>query len=277
MTQSPDRTDYCYRHPNRQSYVVCQRCGRTICPECQTQGAVGVVCPECMREQRATAPRTRPEFVRRMTGRGAPLVTYVIIGICVVVFIAQFLTGGPNGFITQALQWAGVYGYPGQFEPWRMFTSIIGHLSILHIALNMYTLWIFGIILEPMLGRWRYLALFVLSGWAGSLGVLFIADPLQAAVGASGAIFGMVAALLVIQRHLGGNITQLLVLVGINLVIGFIPAFGIAWQAHLGGLIGGAVVGVIFTRTRALSRRSLQISLLAALAAVFAVLSCVHL
>jgi len=277
VTQSPDRTDYCYRHPNRQSYVLCQRCGRTICPECQTPGAVGVICPECMREQRASAPRTKPAILTRATGRGAPVVTYAIIAVCVVVYIAQFLTGGANGVVTQALQWAGIYAYPGQFEPWRMFTSIFGHLSILHILLNMYTLWIFGILLEPLLGRARYLALFLLSGWAGSLGVMLIAGPLQAAVGASGAIFGMIAALLVIQRRLGGNITQLLVLVGINLVIGFIPAFGIAWQAHLGGLIGGAIIGVIFVETRKLSRRRLQIVLLAALAVVFLVLSCIHL
>lgn len=289
MTQSPERTDYCYRHPNRQSYVLCQRCGRTICPECQTQAAVGVICPECMREQRATAPRTKPEMLRRLTGRGAPVITYAIIAVCVVVYIAQSLPG-IGDTVTNALQYAGIYSYPsgsvvrtGQgamlasFEPWRMFTSIFGHLSILHILLNMYTLWIFGILLEPMLGRARYLVLFVLAGWAGSLGVMFIAPPNQGALGASGAIFGMIAALLVIQRRLGGNITQLLVLVGINLVIGFIPAFGIAWQAHLGGLIGGAIMGVIFVETRRLTRRRLQIGLLVALAAVFLVLSCVHL
>jgi len=243
-----------------------------------------------MREQRATAPRTKPEILRRATGRGAPVVTYAIIAVCVLVYIVQFVTGGSNGVVSDALQYAGIYSYPtgsivrvdqgamlASFEPWRMFTSIFGHLSILHIALNMYTLWIFGILLEPLLGRVRYLLLFLLSGWAGSLGMMLIAPPNQGGLGASGAIFGMIAALLVIQRRLGGNITQLLVLVGINLVIGFIPSFGIAWQAHLGGLIGGAIIGVTFVETRALRRRRLQIVLLAALAAVFLVLSCIHL
>jgi Uncharacterized membrane protein (homolog of Drosophila rhomboid) len=242
-----------------------------------------------MRQQRASAPRTKPEILRRATGRGAPTITYAIIAICVVVFIAQSIPG-IGGTITEALQYAGIYSYPtgavvqttqgtmiGSFEPWRMFTSIFGHLSILHILLNMYTLWIFGMLLEPMLGRVRYLVLFLLAGWAGSLGMLFIAPLNQGGIGASGAIFGMMAALLVIQRRLGGNVTQLLVLVGINLVIGFIPAFGIAWQAHLGGLIGGAIVGLIYTETRKMTRRSLQISLLVALAAIFLVLSCVHL
>jgi membrane associated rhomboid family serine protease len=141
----------------------------------------------------------------------------------------------------------------------------------------MYTLWIFGTLLEPMLGRARYLVLYLLSGLAGSVGVLLIASPGTAVVGASGAIFGMMGAFFVIQRRLGGNSTQLLFLVGINLVIGFIPGLGIAWQAHVGGLVGGALVGLIYMETRAQSRRNLQIGLLVVLAVVLIALSCVHL
>lgn len=277
--------NYCYRHPGRQSYVLCQRCGRTICGECQTQAPVGVICPECMREQRATAPRTKSRLLMAVTGPNKPMVTYIIIAVCVFVYILQSLPG-IGSTITQALQYAGIYSYPtgaivgssqgaaqALFEPWRMFTTIFAHASILHIALNMYTFWLFGIIMEPMLGRVRYLVLFLLSGWAGSLGVMFLASPFQPVVGASGAIFGMVAALMVIQRHTGGPVRQLLVLVAINLVIGFIPAFGIAWQAHLGGLIGGAIVGLILMQTRARKRLPLQIGLLIAFAVVLLVLS----
>jgi membrane associated rhomboid family serine protease len=195
-------------------------------------------------------------------------VTYAIIAICVVVFLAQWVTGLNNGPVTSSLWYAGAYGYPGSYEPWRMLTTAFVHANILHIALNMYTLWIFGIVLEPMLGRARYGVLFVLSAIAGSVGVYLLDDPQQAVVGASGAIFGMMAALLIIQRHLGGPITQLLVLVGINLVISFLPGFQIAWQAHVGGLVGGALVGLIYTQTRARSRRPLQIVLLAVLAVV---------
>jgi membrane associated rhomboid family serine protease len=123
----------------------------------------------------------------------------------------------------------------------------------------------------------RYLVLYLLSGLAGSVGVLLIASPTTPVVGASGAIFGMMGAFLVIQRRLGGNATQLLILVGINLVIGFIPSFGIAWQAHVGGLVGGALIGLIFMETRAQSRRNLQIGLLVLLGIVLVALSCVHL
>jgi membrane associated rhomboid family serine protease len=273
VTQDRDTAqDYCYRHPNRQSFVLCQRCGRTICGECQTPAPVGFVCPECMREQRATAPRTRPAILTRMTGRNAPVVTYGIIALCVVVFIAQSLPG-IGGTVTAALQYAGLYSYPQVFQPWRMFTTIFAHANFFHILLNMYTLWVFGMVMEPMLGRVRYLVVFLISGFAGSLGVLFLADPRLPVVGASGAIFGLMGALIIIQRKLGGPMMQLLILVGINLVIGFIPAFGIAWQAHVGGLVGGALAGVILTETRSRARRPLQIGLLVLLAVLLVVVS----
>jgi membrane associated rhomboid family serine protease len=281
MTQPADsRSNYCYRHPDRQSFVLCQRCGRTICPECQTPGAVGVICPECMAQQRATAPKTKPAILTRLSGRGRPVVTYALIGICVAVFILQSIPG-IGASVTQAIQYAGLYSYPPGttavgFEPWRMLTTVFAHASFIHIALNMYTLWIFGMLLEPLLGRARYLALFLISGFAGSLGVLLIANPGQPVVGASGAIFGMFGAFFVIQRRLGGDSTQLLVLIAINLVIGFIPGFGIAWQAHVGGLVGGALVGLIYVETRRVSRQRWQLPLLIALCVLLVLLSLIH-
>ena len=138
---------------------------------------------------------------------------------------------------------------------------------IFHVALNMYTLWIFGQLLESLLGRGRFLALYLISGLAGSVGGhLAVAAPLTAVVGASGAIFGLMGAFLVIQRRLGGNMTQLLVLVGINLVIGFIPGTNIAWQAHVGGLVGGALMGLIFVRDAERRQRTLQTVLIVGLA-----------
>ncbi|WP_223693079.1 rhomboid family intramembrane serine protease [Leifsonia poae] len=276
MSQPVDaRASYCYRHPDRVSYVLCQRCGRTICPECQTPGAVGVICPDCMAQQRATAPRTKPAVLTRMTGRGAPVVTYALIGICVVVFILQNLPGIGNT-VSSALQYAGVYSDPRLFQPWRMLTSVFGHVSIIHIALNMYTLWIFGTLLEPLLGRARYLALFLISGFAGSLGVLLLADPGQPVLGASGAIFGMFGAFFIIQRRMGGSATQILVLMVINLVIGFLPGLNIAWQAHVGGLVGGLLVGLIYVETRKLSRRQWQVPLLVLLCVIFVALSLIR-
>ena len=194
------------------------------------------------------------------------------IGITRAVFVLQLI---PGLAVTERLLYAGVYSIPGNFEPWRMLTSVFVHSTglIFHVALNMYTLWIFGQLLEGLLGRWRFLALYLISGLAGSVGVLWLGDPRTGVVGASGAIFGLMGAFLVVQRRLGGQTTQLLVLLGINLVIGFVPGLNIAWQAHLGGLVGGALVGLIFVETRKRSQQALQVWLLIALTAVLIALS----
>ncbi len=270
-----DRPGFCYRHPDRPSYILCQRCGRTICPECQTQAPVGVICPECMREQRASAPRTKPAVITRVrsaAGRGAPVVTYTLIGITLAVFLLQLI---PGLAVTDRLLYAGVYSLPFNFEPWRMLTSVFVHSTrlLFHVLLNMYILWIFGQLLEGLLGRWRFLALYLIAGFAGSVGVLWLGDLRTGVVGASGAVFGLMGAFLVIQRRLGGQTTQLFVLLGINLVIGFIPGFNIAWQAHLGGLVAGALVGLIYVETRKRSQQAMQVWLLVALVAVLVVLS----
>ncbi|WP_438853369.1 rhomboid family intramembrane serine protease [Agromyces sp. M3QZ16-3] len=274
---APERASTCYRHPDRQSFVLCQRCGRTICGECQTPAPVGVICPECMREQRASAPRTAPAALTRVRSaarRGAPVVTYSIIGITLAVYLLQLIPGLGRA-VTNSLYFTPLAMGVLEVEPWRMITVLLVHSTalIFHVLLNMYTLWIFGQLLENLLGRWRFLALYLISGLAGSVGVIWLADPNTSVVGASGAIFGLMGAYLVIQRRLGGNATQLLILVGINLVIGFVPGWNISWQAHLGGLIGGALVGLIYVETRKRDQRVLQFVLLGGLVVLLLVLS----
>lgn len=236
-----------------------------------------MVCPECMSQQRASAPRVRstPGWVRTLTHRDAPVVTYGIIALCILVYIAQILPG-VGTWVTQHLQYAGVYSYPIVFQPWRMLTSVFAHYSILHIGLNMYTLFIFGMVLEPQLGRLRFAALFLISGFAGSLGVMFLASPLTAVIGASGGIFGLFGALFIIQRRLGFGSTQILILIAINLVIGFIPGLGIAWQAHVGGVIAGVIVGLIYVETRRESRRKWQFPLIVAFCLLLVLASLIH-
>jgi membrane associated rhomboid family serine protease len=159
-----------------------------------------------------------------------------------------------------------------------MVTSVFTHSTgfVFHILLNMYTLWIFGQILERMLGRGRFLALYLISGLAGSLGVMFWAQHDTFVVGASGAIFGLLGAFIVIQRKLGGDTSQLFILVAINLVIGFLPGMNVAWQAHLGGLLGGVAVGFVYVQTRNRTQKALQIGLITALAVALVVLSLSH-
>lgn len=245
----------CYRHPDRQSFVTCQRCSRTICPACQTQAAVGVHCPECVREARGSAPRSAlPVAARLRSLSDQPVVTWGIIAVCVVVYVLQLL---PGSAVTQDLLYYPPYTLT---EPWRMITAIFVHsqTSFLHILLNMVSLYLFGPIVERLLGRVRYLALYLLSGLGGSVAVLLIA-PDTPVVGASGAIFGLLGAFFVIARRLGGNSSQILIVIVINLGIGFLPGTNIAWQAHLGGLVTGAAVALVFLLTRRTSQKTVQI------------------
>ena len=274
MTSAPSRSaNFCYRHPDRQSYILCQRCGRTVCPECQAQAAVGVHCPQCVKEARASAPRQKPRIVsalRRSTG--TPVVTYSLIGLTALVYVLQILPGSP---VTQALLYFGPYTYT---EPWRMVTALFVHSqgSLLHILFNMFSLFIFGPILESMVGRARFLALYLVSGFGGSVAVLLLA-PTTPVVGASGAIFGLLGAYFVLQRKLGGNNIQLLLVIGLNLVIGFLPGTNIAWQAHVGGLIVGCAVAFVYLRTRRIDQKVLQIALVAAIVAALIALTLVRL
>lgn len=253
----------CYRHPDRQSYILCQRCGRTICPQCQTQAAVGVHCPECVREGRASMPRTRFRPLAQFRGTDQPWVTWTIMALCIVIFALQQVTGGT---LTRALAFLAGRPYV-ETEPWRMITYAFVHGGIVHIGLNMLSLFLFGPSLERSIGRVRYLALYLVSALGGSVAVLLI-SPGGSVVGASGAIFGLLGAVFIIQRRLGGNTTQLLVFIGLNLAIGFLPGTNISWQGHIGGLVAGAAVALVYLRTRNRSQRTLQAVLVALTVAV---------
>ncbi|MFT4210400.1 MAG: rhomboid family intramembrane serine protease [Microbacterium sp.] len=265
-----NRENYCYRHPDRQSFVLCQRCLRTICPECQTQAAVGVICPECMAEQRREQTPAQRRAGRRWGRRGSaaavlpgqPVVTYAIILVTAAAYVLSLLI--PDQLVQSWLAFYAPLLYPqwtGSFEPWRLLTGALVHSSFWHIGLNMLSLWMIGRILEPLLGRGRFLALYLISALGGSVCVALLA-PTSVVVGASGAIFGLFGALIIIARHLGANLTGILIVVGVNLAIGFIPGMGISWQAHVGGLVAGALGGLIFARTRRRAQRGLQIALL---------------
>lgn len=275
-----NRENYCYRHPDRQSFVLCQRCLRTICPQCQTQAAVGVICPECLAAQRreqSPAQRRAQRRWGRGSGRavaavssGQPVATYAIIAVTAAAYVLSLL-------IPQLSSWLGFApGYlysqlTGVFQPWRLLSTLLVHSTFWHVGLNMLSLWMIGRILEPMLGRGRFLSLYLISGLGGSVCVALLA-PSSYVVGASGAIFGLFGALVVIARHLGANLTGILIVLGINLAIGFVPGLGISWQAHVGGVVAGALAGLIFARTRRADRRGLQIALLLVLVVVLLLL-----
>lgn len=282
--RNPD--NYCYRHPDRQSFVLCQRCLRTVCAECQTPAAVGVVCPECMQEQqRQATPAQRKAqrrgYVRPMTATDSrPTATLAIVGLTAVTYLLQSIPGSPLfGWLAfnSAFVWPGG---PFPFEPWRLLTVLLVHGSFLHVALNMLVLWMIGRSLEPLLGRWRFVTLYLLGGLGGSVAVALLAPGVWV-VGASGAIFALFGALLVIGRHIGANMRGIVIVIVINFSLPFVLALvssvggsfasaletiRISWQAHLGGFVAGAAIGFIYARTRAVRQKGLQIGMLTGLA-----------
>lgn len=251
-----EQAPVCPRHPDRESYVRCQRCRRPTCPECQRPAAVGIQCVDCVAEGARSMRQVRTVFGGSLSD-GRPVATMTIIGLCLAVFVAQWVAPGLTGRVAfvPAL---------GQAQPWRFVTSAFAHSpsSLLHIGFNMYALWFMGTYLEPLLGRARFVAVYLLSALGGSVMHLLLAPPRTAveylagqgglwwtpAVGASGAVFGLFGAFLVLQRRLGRSAAGMYVIIAINAVIGFVVP-NIAWQAHLGGLVTGAAAAAVIAYT----------------------------
>ncbi|GAA4676090.1 rhomboid family intramembrane serine protease [Frondihabitans cladoniiphilus] len=270
LGHNPD--NYCYRHPDRQSFVLCQRCGRTICAQCQTQAAVGVHCPECVREAQGNMPRVKPVSVTRSVGRvqslvasGGPIATYTLMGLSLLGYLLHFIPAVTSGGL-----YAGVYTL---HEPWRLVTGIFLHANLLQVAFNMFSIFIFGRMLEAQLGWARFAALFLLSGLGGEVALSLFA-PLTGYAGSNPAIFGIFAAFFVIQRHLGNQAVQLLVILGLNIVIALV--LGGAWQAYLGGIVIGAATASIMMQTRDIRSQSRQRIYLIALAVVLVLITLVR-
>jgi len=205
---------------------------------------------------------------------GRPVATLSLIGVSVAVFVLQLL---PGLDVTSRFAFA-----PGvaQAQPWRFVTAAFLHSTsfLPHIAFNMFVLYQVGPYLEQRLGRVRFLALYLVSAFGGSVGYLALADPLSpqswygAVVGASGAVFGLFGALLVVQRRLGQESQGLYLLIGLNFVLGFVVA-NVAWQAHLGGLLTGAAMGAVLAAGARGRRELVQLGGTAALVALLVLVS----
>jgi membrane associated rhomboid family serine protease len=265
----------CYRHDDRETYIRCVRCDRPICPDCMTSASVGFQCPECLRQGQARVRQPRTITGGRVR-TDVGLVTRVLIGIDVAVFIAQFVYGigesavrfGVLGFAIYDQELHGV----ATGEYYRLITAAFLHGSILHLLLNMYVLYVIGTPVEAALGRVRYLTLYLLSAFGGCVASYAFNNFNTPSVGASGAIFGLFGAFLVISHHLRRDLTSIAVLIGINLAIGFLPGTNIDWRAHVGGLITGALLTLVFVKAPARSRTLSAVGAAVAIVAVCAVL-----
>ena len=248
----------CYRHPDRETGVSCSECGRGICPDCMTFGPVGIRCPD--HSGKPQGAKRVVEKVQRRTQRSPGLFTKWLIGINVGIYLLQLAQGAPpsgNGgsIYEKGVLVVGALDSNGQVvgliegEWWRLLTSAFLHYGPLHLAMNMYSLWLIGQLLEQSLGAARYLSIYLVSGLAGATGALLIGSrselfdpsPGSPTVGASGAIFGILGAAIVLERQrtyvLGGSAVTLLAL---NLAFTFaVPNISIG--GHVGGLVGGAL------------------------------------
>lgn len=227
----------CYRHPNRETGVSCANCGRPICPDCMTSTPVGMRCPECSKQ--TTKVRRAPSMAY-----ARPTVTIALIAINVLIFIGTASQGATTGFGgSTVLDRYSLFGPLVASEPWRLVTSGFLHAGIIHVGFNMYILWFLGQQLEPVLGSVRFGALYAASLLSGAFGALLV-SPEKFTVGASGAVFGLMGAMFVLQRARGIDPMQSGIgfIILINLGIGFVIP-GISVGGHVGGLVGGAAAG----------------------------------
>ncbi|MBV6698751.1 rhomboid family intramembrane serine protease [Kitasatospora aureofaciens] len=244
----------CYRHPETATGISCTRCGHPICPLCMVPASVGFQCPECVSGGHAQVRQATTRYGGALTADGA-LVTKVLVGLNVVVFVlaayvlkpwlvqdwslfsaGRDIPGGPGG----------VADGPGQW--YRLLTATFLHVQLWHVGVNMLALWWTGPVLEAALGRLRFLALYLVSGLAGSAFAFLIAGNLMNSVGASGAIYGLFGATVVMQIRNRGPLGPVMALLVFNLILTFSAAGVIDWRAHLGGLVVGALTatGLMF-------------------------------
>ncbi|MSO41131.1 MAG: rhomboid family intramembrane serine protease [Solirubrobacterales bacterium] len=263
----------CYRHPSRETGVSCSSCGRPICTECMTSTPVGMRCPECARERTRVAP-ARAGMAREA---GEPVATFVLIALNVIVFLAE-LGGGGSGTLQgggSLIRDGGLLGpaISDQGEYYRIVSSGFLHAGFLHLALNMFVLFILGRLLEPAIGTVRFLGVYFVSLLAGAFGALLL-DPGTVTVGASGAIYGVMGATILIARRRG--VEEIASQIGIWLVLNLVISFsisGISIGGHLGGLAGGLLCGLVISvleRRAAADRRAvfLEAACMFAIAAI---------
>lgn len=234
----------CYNHPDRETWIQCARCQRPICPECMTAADVGYQCPECVSAGRASIPERRTVFGGRLSRDGG--VTMSIIGVCVALYVSVSLLGLFGGLVRWGMQPLAI-AIGGEW--FRLVSSVFLHSGWLHIGFNMYVLFLLGPPLERVLGHGRFTTLFLVSGIGGSIASYAFSPARTLSVGASGAIFGLMAAWIVVGRRLNSDTSQVVVLLAINVVLGFVLS-GIDWRAHLGGAATGALVALALTTGR---------------------------
>jgi membrane associated rhomboid family serine protease len=264
----------CFRHPDRETWVSCTRCERPICPECLRPASVGFQCPQCVAEGNATVRTARSPYGGRIAERPG-LVSAVLGALNVMAFLITAATA-PKGFtgnvdsrLFDELELVPLR-VAADGEYWRLIGAAFLHIGLLHLAGNMLSLAIVGPALERLFGAWRFLAIYLAGALGGSVAVYLFGSPYGAVAGASGAIFGLFAATLIVLRRLGLDARFMVLAIGLNFVISFRP--GISLLGHLGGFVAGGLTALAMVYAPKRSRTQLQVLALGGLAAVMVAL-----
>ncbi len=278
-------TPVCHNHPDRETWIRCQRCERPFCPDCLRPAAVGFQCHDCVKQGAKTVRRPTAPYGGQPSANPA-LTSMVLIAMNALVWIAVVATGGSDSKLNQALALlpdSANYMFPGgsvEFVRgvsdgawWQLLTSGFLHVDLLHIGFNMVALWFLGPQLEMVLGRARFLALYLISLVTASAFVMMLSGPHTQTLGASGAIFGLLGGLLVVAWKLRANLQQLLFWIGLNVAFTVFAASSISWQGHLGGFVGGVLVAAVLVfapraRRNLVQGAGLGLVLVAAVAAI---------
>jgi membrane associated rhomboid family serine protease len=264
----------CYRHPGRETYVSCVRCGRPACPDCMRSASVGQQCVDCVEQGAGSTRQARTAFGGRPAA-GA-IVTWTLVAINVAIFLVAWVRPSivtDLEMLGQASYGGGVHGVASG-EWYRLISSAfvtpgsgLNGLAFLDIVFNMWALIFVGPALERLLGRLRFLAVYLLSAHGGAVFYYYLGSPSIAAAGASGAIYGLFGAWFVVSRRLRVDTRGIVMLIAINLAISFFWHTAIAWQDHIGGLLTGALLTAAYMyaprRNRALFQAGATVLLLA--------------
>ena len=230
----------CPRHPGVRSVDYCKRCNRPMCVDCLIPTEVRSICVDCTSSKRGWVRQAS-----RAAQMGAPVVTYAMMAICILMYLATWVFPSLKSSLALVPLFL-------MSRPWTILTGAFLHGGLLHILFNMLSLYWVGRAIEPVLGWWRFLTVYLVSALGGSAFILAwcLIQPSElfvGTVGASGAVFGLFGAVFVLQRLGGADTTPILTLLGINLVYGFL-ASGISWQVHIGGAVAGVAATWVLAR-----------------------------
>jgi membrane associated rhomboid family serine protease len=271
-TESAAPAPRCYRHRDRETWVSCTRCGKPICPDCLRPAAVGFQCPDCVAEGRAGIRQARGPYGGQLVQRTG-LVTVVLAVLNIAAFLITAVTSttgfnrNTNSVLFDKLDLEPLL-IAKDGEYWRLLGAAFLHIGLIHLLVNMVALGFVGPALERVFGHWRFTALYLLSALGGSVAVYVFDQPSARVAGASGAIYGLFAATVIVLRKLGLDPRAMIVTIVFNFALSLsVP--GISLLGHLGGFVVGllAALGLVYA-PRGPARTSTQILALGGLLAV---------